>query len=349
MNDQLPNLAAFVKSTYQFDLRDGLVGPPGRGQLLIDIAACGICGTDLHIADRIAADWQTFGHEVAGTVAAIGDGVTQFAVGDRVALDSSAPCAVCETCLAKPIGRGRPDLCPQSLSYWGTATMGFGRRLITPQQCAVQVPDGLSLDIACLVEPLGVSIDLVRTADVGAGDHVLVLGPGPLGLGAVAVARLAGAEKIYVAGRSHSPARMLAAEALGADVLIALDKTSLGEYNFGKRKPDKILVTSPPRTLNDAIDVAAYGGAISFIGIAFGPESQVEIDVDAFHFKKLSLRASHAAPGIHTRESIRLLATEPRIGREIVSHRFVLPDIAVAMNQAQTDRVTVKKMVMVNG
>jgi threonine dehydrogenase-like Zn-dependent dehydrogenase len=161
------NRSAYVKCSYQFDVRDNPLPEPSPVQLLVEVAACGVCGTDLHIADRMAADWQTFGHEIAGVVRAVGEAVTRFRPGDRVALDSSAPCRRCETCLPAPYGRGRPDLCPQPASYWGSPAMGFSRYMLTPHECAVAVPDDLPLDIACLVEPVGVSLDLVRTAEVG--------------------------------------------------------------------------------------------------------------------------------------------------------------------------------------
>jgi len=341
------NRSAYVKSPGLFEVRDTPVSSPGPGQLLLRIAACGVCGTDLHIADRGASDWQPFGHEIAGIVQEVGEGVTRFAAGDCVALDSSAPCGQCSVCLPTPYGRARPDLCPNPLSFWGKGPMGFSQMMLTPQECAVPVPAGMSLDIASLVEPVGVSIDVTRTAQVGSGDHVLVLGPGPLGLAAVAIAARTGAARVILAGRSGSIARMAAGKALGADLLIETDKTPLADYDFGERRPDKILVTSPPETLPEAIGIAAYGGVIAYIGIAFGPKAVVQINADDFHFKKLSLRASHASPGIHARESLRVLETVPELGRELISHRFGLEEIAEAMETAKSDRTTVKKMVMV--
>ena len=152
------NRSAYVKSRYQFEVRDVPLAAPGPGQLALEIAACGVCGTDLHIADRRAADWQPFGHEIAGVVRAVGAGVTRFAPGDRVALDSSAPCGRCAICQPAPYGRGRPDLCRTSMTYWGKGAMGFSRRMLTPQECAVRVPDAVPLDVACLVEPLGAQL-----------------------------------------------------------------------------------------------------------------------------------------------------------------------------------------------
>lgn len=334
--------SAYVRAPWQFEVRDLALADPGPGQVLVRVAACGVCGTDLHIADRQAKDWQPFGHEVAGTVEAVGEGVSRFSLGERVALDSSAPCGTCPTCAR------RPELCPTPLSYWGWPAMGFGDRLLSPQECVFPIPKGMPFEVACLLEPVGVSLDLVQTAGVACGDHVLVVGPGPLGLGAVCAARRAGAERVWLAGRSTSVARMRAGAALGADALIELDRSPLDRFQFGARKPDKVLVTAPPEVLPGMMEVAAFGGVIAYIGIAAGPKAQIAFDADAFHFRKLQLRASHASPGTHGRESLRFLGECPALGRELVSHRFALEDLDDAMATARDDRKTVKKMVMVN-
>lgn len=341
------NRSAYVKSPWKFEVRDNPVPAPAAGQLLIEIKACGVCGTDQHIADRGADDWQPFGHEAAGVVKAVGDGVPTFKVGDRVAVDSSAPCGTCSTCLPPPLGRGRPDLCPTPISYWLSVTMGFGQLLLTPYQQAVPIPDSMPFDMASLCEPLGVCIDLVQTAQVEYGDHVLVIGPGPLGLGAIALARRMGAAHIYTAGRSTSKARMDAAMTLGTDTFIAVDKTPLESFDFGARKPDKILVTAQPDSLPVAIQVAGQGAIISYIGVGMNHTKQVTFDADDFHFRKLSLRPSHAWPGTHAAESIRLLQTEPELGTTLISHRFGLEEIEQAMLTARDQRTVAKKVVMV--
>lgn len=342
------NRSAYVKSPWHFSLHDNPVAAPAAGQLLIEVKACGVCGTDQHIADRTADDWQPFGHEVAGVVKAMGDGAPLFKVGDRVAVDSSAPCGTCESCAPPPHGRGRPDLCPNPLSYMGSPTMGFGQLLLTHYQQAVPIPDSMPFDVASLVEPLGVCIDLVQVAEVRPGDHVLVIGPGPLGLGAIALAKRAGAAHIYTAGRSTSKGRMDAALALGTDTFISVDKSSLTDFNFGSRKPDKILITAQPDTISEAIQVAALGGIISYIGVAWNDTKNVLFDADDLHFRKLSIRPSHAWPGTHAAESIRLLQTEPTLGTTLISHRFGLEEIEQAMLTARDNRTVAKKVVVVS-
>ncbi len=340
------NRSAYVLSPWQFELRDVPLDAPPPGHILVEVHACGVCGTDQHIADHYAQEWQAFGHEVAGIVSAVGAGVTRFAPGDRVALDSSAPCGQCDNCRAQPHGRARPDLCPQPLSYWGAPAMGFSQYVSSPQELAVHVPDHVALDIACMTEPLGVCIDLVRTAQVGPGDHVLVIGPGPLGLGAVFLAKQAGAARLSLAGRARAKARMAAGEALGADTLIDIDTTPLAGYDFGARKPDKVLVTAPPNTLPEAISLAALGGIVGYIGVAWDARTKVEIDADDLHFRKLSLRPSHAWPGIHAAHSLHLLSTYPELGQTLVSHRFGLDEIERAMLTARDDKAAAKKVVV---
>jgi L-iditol 2-dehydrogenase len=338
--------AAYVKSAWNFEFRAIELAEPTADQLLVEVHACGVCGTDQHIADRTALEWQSFGHEAAGVVRAIGADVTRFKVGDRVALDSSAPCGTCHACLPQPYGRGRADLCPQPTSYWAAPAMGFSKHLIAPQAVAVAVPAHVSLDHACLVEPLGVCIDLVQVAEVSPNDHVLVIGPGPLGLGAVYMAQKAGAAHITLAGRASSQARMNAGIVLGADRLIEVDKTPLSRYDFGAHPPNKILVTAPPNTLPEAISIAAHGGVIAYIGIAWDASNAITLDADAFHFKKLQLRASHAWPGTHANESLRWLATDASLGATLVTHHFGLDDIERAMTTARDQRDTAIKVVV---
>ena len=342
------NRSAYVRSPWQFEVRDNPVGDPGPGELLVEIAACAVCGTDLDIVESLAEEWQVFGHEVAGIVRQTGEGVIRFSVGDRVALDSSAPCGECEICQPEPWGRGRPELCRTPATYWGSDAMGFGEMLVTPHECAVAVPDEMSLDVAALAEPLGVSLDLVQTAQVRPGDHVLVVGPGPLGLGAVALSKRAGAERVVLAGRSHSHARLETGDALGADEIVLVDQQPLADYDFGKRAPDRVLCTAPPAALPECIGLVAFGGTVAYIGIAWGPEAVIELDADDFHFRKLSLRASHASPGTHAAECVRLLREMPHLGEQLISHRFALDDIAGALETARDDRSSVKKMVMVS-
>lgn len=337
---QYPTRAAYTKTYYQFQLRDRVVPEPGPGEVQLQIAACSICGTDLSIAGKTARQWSLFGHEISGVVTAVGEGVTRFAPGDRVALDSSAPCGECEECRA-----GRPLSCLNEQSYWDQY-MGFADYMVAPQQ---QVFDahGLPAEIACLAEPTAVSIDLVAVADVGPDDRVLIIGPGPLGLLAIPECRRRGVERIWMAGRSHSKARMRVAEEYGAE-LIYVDKQDLSKYDFGRRGATRILVVAPPTELPLAAKIGAQGSIISYIGIAWDKKGVIKFDADTFHFKRQQLRASMAKPGTRAAEALDLLASGAFDPAKVLSGRFELADIAAAMVENRDDKANAIKLVMVN-
>ena len=332
---------AMVKAPYQFETRQETLPALKDGDLLIDIAACAICGTDLSIAGKLAKDWQPFGHEVSGIVRAVGAGVRDFQPGDRVALDSSAPCGACERCRA-----GAPLECTAVASYWGRY-MGFADWLITPRQCAFPAGD-LPPQVACLLEPLGVSVDLVSIAEVGPGDRVLLIGPGPLGLLAIPAAKAKGAAQIWVAGHSHSVARLEAAKQLGADAIIEVDQTDLRKFDFGPRGVNKVLVVAPPTEIPLALDLVAKGGIVAYIGISWGPAGKITIDADQMHFRRQQLRSSMASPGTRGPEALALLRSGRFDPNLVISHCFELADLPANMLRNRDDKATAKKLVMLN-
>jgi L-iditol 2-dehydrogenase len=331
---------AFVKAPYDFEIREDTLADPAAGELLIEVAACSICGTDVAIAGKTASDWQPLGHEIAGVVRAVGDGAGRFAVGDRVALDSSAPCGSCERCQA-----GRGIECGDTKSYWG-GTMGFADFLLAREQ--VVFPAGnLPARHACLLEPTGVSIDMVDVAEVGAGDRVLIIGPGPLGLLAIPECRRRGAAYIGVAGRSHSQARLLAARQLGADEVILVDKTELTAHDFGRAGVNRVLVVAPPAMIPVAAEVSCRGSIISYIGIAWDATGTISLDADAFHFKRQQLRASMASPGTRGEAALALLSSGTFDPEIVLSHSFALADLPAMMATVRDDKAAAKKAVMV--
>ena len=167
----------------------------------LQIAACSICGTDLSIAGKTAKQWSLFGHEISGVVTAVGAGVTRCAGAITWRWIQARLAALCEECRA-----GRPLECLDVQSYWDKY-MGFADYMVAPQQQVFPAGD-LPPEIACLAEPTAVSIDMVAVADVGPDDSVLIIGPGPLGLLAIPECARRGVEHMWMAGRSHSQARM---------------------------------------------------------------------------------------------------------------------------------------------
>ena len=328
--------AAFKKGNdvYLKDVESLHVAP---GQIRVKVEACGICGTDIHEKPGEPVE-EAFGHEMAGVITELGAGVTRVAVGDKVVLDSATPCGVCESCKNM-----RQDLCLDKQSFWFVPSFGMGDEIVAPAVCAVPY-EGLEPAVACLQEPLGVAIDMFRLADIGLGSNVLVMGCGPIGLMALALAKRAGARRVLACELNSRPRRVELARQFGADTCIDPTETPLTQHPFDC-KIDRIMVTAPPKALADAFAVAADGAIIAFIGIAHGDGAQCSFDANEFHFKKLQLRASFASPALFGPAALQYLRDGVIDGDALVSHRYPLSRIAEAMQTARTDPSAVKVVV----
>jgi L-iditol 2-dehydrogenase len=304
----------------------------------LKVDACGICGTDLHLDPDTAGIEVPFGHEIAGTIVELGSKVSGLEVGQKVALESATACGKCANCR-----NTRQELCTNLQSFFRMQSFGFAEEMIAPAISAIPY-EGLSPEVACLSEPLGVAIDLVRLAEITPESNVLLMGPGPIGLMALRLARIHGAKRVFLSAFERSKARVDLARKLGVDGIVDPSKTKPENWDFGC-KIDRILVTTPPPTLADAFQAAAKGCIISFIGIAFGEKAHCRFDVNSFHFKKLQLRASFASPAMQTPLALDYLQSRRVDGEAFISHRYSLDEIDEAMKTARDSSRAVKVIV----
>ena len=199
--------------------------PPGWVQIKVEW--CGICGSDLHeyLAGPIVIPVGTphpltgrqgsviLGHEFSGPIVAVGEGVTQVKVGDVVAPDACLHCGECQPCR-----EGRYNVC-EKLGFTGLASDGaFAAYVNVPAKLCYLLPEGISIEAGALMEPLATGFKAVRMAGSILGLNVVVLGSGPIGLGAIMAARAAGAGKLIVV--EMSKARSEKAKECGADITI---------------------------------------------------------------------------------------------------------------------------------
>ncbi len=196
------------------DLRVGEVERPTAraGEVVVRVMATALCGSDVHAylgrLPRIRFP-QILGHELAGTVAETGPGVTRLRTGDRVCIENHIHCGACEFCL-----EGRINICKNARSIGFSLPGGFGQYVVLPEAFALPLPDGVSLEVGALVQPLSVAYHaVVARGRVAAGSRVLVIGSGSMGLCALAIAVATGAE-VYLSGTS--PNRLEMARRMGA-------------------------------------------------------------------------------------------------------------------------------------
>ena len=331
-------MKAAFKRGLDVTLRDAELPALRPEDIRLTVSACGICGSDLHVNPDEADQEGGFGHEVAGVVAEVGSAVQNLTVGQPVVLESATACGRCANCR-----NARQELCTDIQSFWFTQSFGMAEEMVTPAATAIPC-DYLRPEVALLCEPLGVAIDLVRLAEIGPDNNVLLLGAGPIGLMALALVHRAGARRIFVSELASRPARLALAGEFGADVIVDPQATPIETYDFGC-PIDRILVTSPPPTLPGAFQVATKGAILSFIGIGHGESAFCRFNVNDFHFKKLQLRASFASPALFTPRALQYLREGVVDGGALISHRFPLSQIAEAMRVAREDPGALKVVI----
>lgn len=334
----MKTVAGYLNAPWQVELREiDLPDDPPDGYALIKVDACGICGSDLSAA-VMRKKWGAFGHEIAGTIQRIGPRIKHLREGDRVVLESGSYCGHCDLCRD-----GRVDLCNKAPGFWNQPAMGFSQHMLAPVQSIVKY-DGLEPRVACLTEPLGVAVDMIKTARIQLGDRVCVIGPGPIAIMAIALARASGATTLTCIGRSHSTARLDAARAAGAQI-VTCDDDSFDSLQSMYKQFDHVLLTSPVTTIPAAIRFLAYGGELTYIGIGTG-SGVISFDGNDFHFRKLQLRASFASPAVYYPTALRTLLAGLLPTQKIISHCLPLSDLPRAMEMCRDDKRTVVKIVI---
>jgi L-idonate 5-dehydrogenase len=270
-------------------------GEIGPGQVLVRVGMGGICGSDLHYFHdggfgtvRIKEP-LILGHEVAGTVAAVAADVINVKVGDRVAVNPSRPCTTCKFCL-----EGLPNQCLE-MRFFGSAmrmphVQGAFRNVLLCQaeQCH-KVADGVPLTLAALAEPFSVGLHGVSRAGPLLGKRVLVSGCGPIGVLAIAAARLHGAAQIVATDVVDEP--LAIARQMGADEVInaATDSSWVSRYSADKGTFDVLLECSGnQRALRDGLEVMRPRGVIVQLGLG----GDVSISQNTIVAKELSICGS---------------------------------------------------------
>lgn len=285
--------------------REQEIGAPDEDHVLVKVQACGVCGTDINFVRDWSDEAQPLGHEIAAEVLEVGKNVTSVKRGDRVIVEDCTMCGVCEDCKS-----GHPELCRNMYTMEGQPGMG---QYMSVRFNSLDKFDGLDYVSACLTEPLAVSLTAVLNAEIPPGGSVAVLGPGPLGLMCARLAKLRGAGFVAITGlpadnpREH--ARLATALELGCDMTLESGKQDV-EAEIKKRFPrgvDRVIVSSPPESICDALKIIRFGGIITFFGLHFGGRGVVPIDLNDLIFRKITLRPTFAEPAINFPVSNRLL------------------------------------------
>ena len=282
---------------------------PGSDEILIQVAACGICGSDVHGYDgstgrRIPP--IVMGHEAAGVVAAIGSEVDKFKIGDHVTFDSTVYCGQCEYCLNGDVNLcNRRQVIGVSCDEFRRAG-AFAEFLTVPARIAYLLPASFSFAEAAMLEAVSVALHGVAVSEMKGGETVLVIGAGMIGLLLLQSARAAGCSRIFVA--DVDPTRLALAENLGADFTVLASGASLVEgimRQTGGNGVDLVLeAVGIEATIVSAIDCARKGGKVTLVG---NISPQIMLPLQKVVSRQIRLQGSCASAGEYP-QAIELIA-----------------------------------------
>jgi (R,R)-butanediol dehydrogenase/meso-butanediol dehydrogenase/diacetyl reductase len=257
---------------------------PGPGQVVIDIAYCGICGSDLHLREvpALFPAGTVPGHEMSGAIAAVGEGVAGWSEGDRVSVLPFAQCGECEACRS-----GAEQVCGSAVANGvglGTGRPGgYAERVLVDAQMLFSLPDSVDDQAGTLVEPAAVAVHALARAQLLAGERVAVIGAGPIGLLTALVAREQGAEVVLV---SRNPGRARGAERLG---LRTVSPEGAGAALAGDAPAVVMECAGTGAATELAIGLVAPLGRVVIVGMALEP---FPLDPLPLIFKEVDVRGA---------------------------------------------------------
>jgi L-iditol 2-dehydrogenase len=322
------------------ELREVPEPVPGPGEVLIEVQACGICGTDVHVLHDRFPYWPPviLGHEFAGRIVETGPDTQLFKTGDRVVGEPhTRACGHCYLCRT-----GNIQICPMKRSPGWGIDGAFARYLKMPERLLHKIPDGMSYDTAAVVEPTANTVhDVVERARVNAGDFVVVLGPGPIGLLAGLTARAAGARHVVITGTpADEEVRLSKARELGFETVVNVAETDpvslVAGLTNGLGADVVIEASGSPRAIAGTVDLVRKRGRICVIGLT--GEDSIAFPWDKAAFKVCDIIFNLSTSYTSWDRTIALIATGRLPAGELITHRMPLGDYRRAFDEIEAQR-----------
>jgi L-iditol 2-dehydrogenase len=304
----------------------------GPGDVLLRVVASGICGSDLMEWYRIKRAPLVLGHEVAGEVVEVGEGVTGLAAGDRVFATHHVPCGECLPCL-----RGHETACRTLQEVNNFTPGGFAEFLRVSGRSVrtgiLKLPDTVPYEVGTFVEPLATAVRGLRTTGLAPGDSVLVYGAGIAGILFVKLARALGAGTVAVVDVDGY--RREQALAAGADLALDAGAGVPAEFEaFSGRLADKVIIcTGAAAAAEAALRSVDRGGTVLFFAVG-KPGDALPVDFNPFWRNSVTLATCYGAAPLDNRQALELLSHGAVEVADMITHRFPLDEIGEAFRTA---------------
>ena len=317
-----------------FALRDTDLPSPGPGEVVIKNMACGVCGTDVHIANGEPGSAEVtppvvLGHEYAGEVTAIGEGVTQLHIGDKVTVDPNIYCGCCEYCR-----NGKKQLCPSMQAVGVTRNGGFAQYSLAPAAQAFLLAPHVSYEAGAMAEPVACCLHGIDLAGIQPGQRVCVVGGGAIGLIMLQLAKLSGAAALMLS--EPDPARREAA--------LALDPRDRAAYGEQAGCADVVIecVGNNP-AVESAFHFADKGATVVLFSVP-KPDAEYPLPLFDVYKKELTIKGSFVNPDTHSRAAALLASGRLRL-KELITHRFPVDRLREAI-ETQAGPESIKVLVV---
>ena len=345
--------AAVYRGLNDVRLEEVPVPKIGRGEILVRVHTCGICGTDLkkistgsHSAPRI------FGHETSGLVARVGEDVSKFRVGDRVGVFHHIPCRDCFYCRTKTFAQCETYKKVGCTAGFEPSGGGFAEYVRVMdwivEYGTVPIPDGISFEQACFVEPVNTCMKGIQTLQLRDGETVLVIGQGPIGLILAVLARRAGARVIT---SDLYPARLTISKELGLDQTTDASQVdtvrTVREMTEGRGADATILAVAGSALIRPAMDATRPGGRILLF--AQTVRGEATIDPAAVCVDEKTLLGSYSASVDLQEQSVQFVMNREMDLERLISHRVPLSESVEALHRATHPQPDSMKIVIQPG
>lgn len=346
--------AAVVYGKNDLRVEDYPVPDVPKGSIRVRVEACAICGTDKRIytkGDYRAQYPVIIGHEIAGVIEAVDEGVKGWLVGKRVCVAPGHGCGQCRMCTS-----GFPNICQNpfpSLGY--KVNGGFARYLAVPENIlrlgfVNRIPENLSFEQASLSEIIACCLNAQNNVSVHKGDCVLIMGCGPAGIIHAHLAREAGAEKIIVTQRSGYRlhlAKELFPEAIDRIIVSSEeDLEDIVRQETAGLGPDVVIVSAPSREAQEqAIRMVGHHGRVNFFGGLPSDDCMVSFNANDLHYKEFSITGASSSRPEDSQKALQLLSLRVIDPDKLITHRYPIEEIKkgfAAMEEQRCIKAVIK-------